>query len=74
MKYPIDTKVTINNRVWIVAEFRLGRGREWIYTLANERNDGTFDTIRLNERAIGKITYKESKEEIAFEVAGEVYA
>ena len=74
MKYPIDTKIAINNRVWMVAEFRLGRGREWIYTLVNERADGTFDTIRLNERAIGKIMYQEPQEDVAFEMSEEIYA
>ena len=55
MKYPIDTIVNINNCDWRVAEYRLGRGREWVYTLANEHVDGSFDTMRLNETAIGKI-------------------
>ena len=55
MKYPIDTVVLINNNEWRVAEYRLGRGREWVYTLSNEQVDGSFDTMRLNETAIGKI-------------------
>ena len=56
MKYPVDTIVLINNREWRVAEYRMGRGREWVYTLANERTDGSYDTMRLNELAIGKIS------------------
>ena len=55
MKYPIDTIVMINNREWRVAGYRMGRGREWVYTLAIEHTDGNYDTMRLNEVAIGKI-------------------
>ena len=55
MKYPVDTIVMINNCEWRVAEYRLGRGREWVYTLSNENTDGSFDTMRLNETAIEKI-------------------
>ena len=55
MKYPIDTIVMINNREWRVAEYRMGRGREWVYTLANECTDGSHDSMRLNETAIRKI-------------------
>ena len=61
MKYPIDTIVMINNREWRIAEYRMGRGREWVYTLANERTDGSYDTMRLNEVAIGKIMVSESQ-------------
>ena len=63
MKYPIDTIVTINNCDWRVAEYRLGRGREWVYTLANEHVDGSFDTMRLNETAIGKIMSTKPQDE-----------
>ena len=66
MKYPIDTIVMINNREWRVAEFRMGRGREWVYTLANECTDGSFESIRLNESAIGKIMATESQTEEAY--------
>ena len=48
MKYPVDTIVMINNREWRIGEFRMGRGREWVYTLANERTDGSYETMRLN--------------------------
>ena len=52
MKYPIDTIIMINNREWRIAEYRMGRGRDWVYTLANERTAGSFDTMGLNEVAI----------------------
>ena len=68
MKYPIDTIVMINNHEWRVAEYRMGRGREWVYTLANEHTDGSFDTMRLNEVAIGKIIVKEPQGEMPFEI------
>ena len=63
MKYPIDTIVMINNHEWRIAEYRLGRGREWVYTLANELTDGSFDTMRLNETAISKIMRTGLKDE-----------
>ena len=66
MKYPIDTIVMINNREWRVAEYRMGRGREWVYTLANERTDGSYDTMRLNEVAIEKIMVVEPQGEMSF--------
>ncbi len=68
MRYPIDTIVMINNREWRVAEYRMGRGREWVYTLANEHTDGSFDTMRLNEVAIGKIMAEEPQGETPFGV------
>jgi len=74
MKYPIDTIVMINNREWRVAEYRMGRGREWVYTLANEHTDGSFDTMRLNEVAIGKIIIKEPQGEMPFEIEEEAFA
>ena len=66
MKYPVDTIVMINNREWRVAEYRMGRGREWVYTLANERTDGSYDTMRLNEVAIEKIMVVEPQGEMSF--------
>ena len=74
MKYPIDTIVMINNREWRVAEYRMGRGREWVYTLANEHTDGSFDTMRLNEVAIGKIIVEEPQGEMPFEIEEESFA
>ena len=74
MKYPVDTIVMINNREWRVAEYRMGRGREWVYTLANERTDGSFETMRLNEVAIGRIMVKEPQGEIPLALEEEVFA
>ena len=74
MKYPVNTIIMINNREWRVAEFRMGRGREWVYTLANEHTDGSFDTIRLNEVAIGKIIVEEPQGEVPFGFEEEVFA
>ena len=73
MKYPVDTIVMINNREWRIAEYRMGRGREWVYTLANERTDGSYDTMRLNELAIGKILVQEPQGEVSFDKVEEVY-
>ena len=71
MKYPIDTIIMINNSEWRVAEFRMGRGREWVYTLSCEDTDGSFETIRLNETVISKIMLNESQGE---EYVEEVFA
>ena len=74
MKYPVDTIVMINNREWRVAEYRMGRGREWVYTIANERTDGSYDTMRLNEVAIGKIMAEEPQGELTFTEPAESFA
>ena len=74
MKYPIDTIVMINNREWRVAEYRMGRGREWVYTLANEYTDGSYDTMRLNEMAIGKIFVQEPQGDVSFAEPAESFA
>ena len=66
MKFQVDTIVMINNREWRIAEYRMGRGREWVYTLANERTDGSYDTMRLNEMAIEKIMIREPQGEEVF--------
>ena len=68
MKYPVDTIVMINNREWRVAEYRMGRGREWVYTLAIEHTDGSYDTMRLNEVAIGKIMVTEPQGELPYTI------
>tara|TARA_B100001146_G_C16112670_1_gene404352 strand:+ start:401 stop:625 length:225 start_codon:yes stop_codon:yes gene_type:complete len=74
MKYPIDTLIMINNCEWRVAEFRMGRGREWVYTLSFEDTDGSFETMRLNETAIGKIMLTNSQGEELFKVSEEALA
>lgn len=74
MKYPVDTIVMINNREWRVAEYRMGRGREWVYTLANELTDGSYDTMRLNELAIGKILVEEPQGDLSFTAPAESFA
>ena len=55
MKYKIDEMISINNKEWRVAEYRMGRGREWVYTLAHESTDGSYTTMRVNEMAINGI-------------------
>ena len=52
MKYNIDDTVIINNTEWRIAEHRMGRGRQYVYTLSYEHTDGTFQTMSLNERAM----------------------
>ena len=52
MKYKIDDMISINNKEWRVAEYRMGRGREWLYTLSHEDTDGSYTTMSLNERAM----------------------
>ena len=55
MKYKINDTVLINNVEWLIADYRMGRGREWKYTLSHEDTDGTYTTMSLNERAIDGI-------------------
>ena len=74
MKYPVDTIVMINNREWRIAEYRMGRGREWVYTLANELTDGSYDTMRLNELAIGKILVEAPQGDLSFTAPEESFA
>ena len=69
MQYPIDTIVMINNSEWRVAEYRMGRGREWVYTLSNEAVDGSFDTMRLNETALGGILSTQPKGAVPLETS-----
>ena len=52
MKYKLDEMISINNKEWRIAEFRMGRGREWKYTLSHEDTDGSYTTMSLNERAM----------------------
>ena len=52
MKYKINETVVINNIEWRIAEYRMGRGREWIYTLSYADTDGSHTTMSLNERAL----------------------
>ena len=73
MKYPVDTIVMINNCEWRIAEYRLGRGREWVYTLSNENTDGSFDTMRLNETAIGKIISVDPQNEEIIETSEGIF-
>ena len=73
MKYPIDTVVMINNSEWRVAEYRLGRGREWVYTLSHEATDGSFTTMRLNEVALGNILSTERHGVVPFETSEGVF-
>ena len=56
MKYSIDSTIIINNKEWRVAEYRMGRGREWKYTLSYEDTDGSYTTMSLNERAMDGVT------------------
>jgi hypothetical protein len=55
MKYKIDDMISINNVDWRIAEYRMGRGREWKYLLSCEDTDGSYSTMSLNERAIDNI-------------------
>ena len=52
MKYKINDMVMINNIEWVISEHRLGRGRQWTYTLSYEETDGSYTTMSLNERAM----------------------
>ena len=55
MKYKVDEMTSINNKDWRIAEYRMGRGREYKYTLSHEDTDGSYTTMSLNERAVDNI-------------------
>tara|TARA_Y100001963_G_scaffold149893_1_gene230135 strand:+ start:287 stop:496 length:210 start_codon:yes stop_codon:yes gene_type:complete len=55
MKYNIGDTVVINNTEWVIAEHRMGRGRQYTYTLSYEDTDGSYTTMSLNERAMDGI-------------------
>ena len=55
MKYNIGDTIVINNLEWRIAEYRMGRGRQWLYTLSHEETDGSYTTMSLNERAMDGI-------------------
>ena len=52
MKYKINDTIMINNNEWLIAEYRMQRGREYMYTLSREETDGSYVTMSLNERAM----------------------
>ena len=52
MKYKINDTISINNTEWLIAEYRMGRGREYRYILSHEDTDGSYTTMSLNERAM----------------------
>ena len=52
MKYKINDTVLINNMEWLISEYRMQRGREYMYTLSHEDTDGSYITMSLNERAM----------------------
>ena len=56
MRYKINDTVVINNKEWLIAEYRMGRGREYKYTLSHEDTDGSYTTMSLNERAMDGVT------------------
>ena len=55
MKYKINDRVVINNVEWLIAEHRMRRGREWMYTLSHEITDGNYATMSLNERSMDSL-------------------
>ena len=59
MKYKINDIVIINSKEWLISEYRMGRGREYRYTLSHEETDGTYTTMSLNERAMDGVVRKE---------------
>ena len=52
MKYKIGETILINDTEWVIAEYRMARGREYKYTLSYEETDGSYITMSLNERAM----------------------
>ena len=61
VKSIIGTTVTINDKVWRIADKTFRYGREWQYTLSHEKIDGTFISMNLNEQALENIIESGSK-------------
>ena len=57
----IGLVVNINNQEWRVAQKTFNYGREWQYTLSQEKIDGTYKSIQLNEKALESIIESGSK-------------
>ena len=75
MKFPNNTVIKINDCDWKVEEYRLGRGREWVYTLSTDGQvEGSFETMRLNETAIRKITSLGKENAVEMHNVEEVFA
>ena len=75
MKFPINTVIKINNCDWKVEEYRLGRGREWVYTLSTDGEvEGRFEIMRLNETAIRKIISLGDKNAVDIQNTEEAFA
>ena len=55
MKYKINDTISINDIEWEIKEYRMGRVKEWIYTLSREDTNGSYTTMSLNERAMDGI-------------------
>ena len=56
VKSIIGTTVTINDKVWRIADKTFRYGREWQYTLSHENVDGTYESMRINKDALETIT------------------
>jgi len=56
VKSIIGTTVTINDKVWRIADKTFRYGREWQYTLSHENIDGTYESMRINKDALETIT------------------
>jgi len=55
MKYKINDTIIINDVEWLISEYRMQRGRQYMYTLSHEATDGSYTTMSLNERAMDGI-------------------
>ena len=55
VKSIIGTTVTINDKVWRIADKTFRYGRESQYTLSHENIDGTYESMRINKNALETI-------------------
>ena len=60
MKYNIGDTIKINELEWEIKEYRMGRGREWVYTLHREDGavdeDGIIISMSLNSDAMDGVS------------------
>jgi len=53
--YRSGDTLEINGKMWVVREFRLGRGREWIYTLAHTLHNKEIERVTINADALSSV-------------------
>ena len=54
-KFPLDMILTINNKEYRIAQYRLVHKPEYVYTLSHKNVDGTYESLSLDEDTLGEL-------------------